>query len=148
MSAVKFLRILLLDMDGHTLARYRPMFMVMELLLFAVAGFFWVTTDRAPATLTAHTWGAFAYAFPAQMWASLLMLASFTTFWGLVRPPARRMIALGLVLHVVNYSSLAASAAFSGGDIAVALYAGFFAGIHAMLGILTAKPGWADDFDH
>lgn len=146
MSAERFIRLLLFDLDGHTLARYRPLFMMMEAMLFAIAGTFWIVTDHAPEVFAAQTWGAFAWQFPAQMWATLLMLASFATFFGLVRPPARRLIYLGLGLHVVNYSALAGSAALTGGDLAVALYAVFFATVHAILGVLTARRGWGDDF--
>ena len=148
MSAVAFIRIILIDLQGHTLARYRPMFMLIEMLLFFIAGVFWIVTDKSPETFSPATWGWFAYSFPAQMWASMLMVASFTTFWGLVRPPARGMIILGLLLHVTNYSALAYSAFMTSGDMAVSLYACFFAAIHALLGTLIIRRGDRYDIDN
>lgn len=146
MSAETFFRILLIDLQGHTLTRYRPVFMLIEAVLFLIAGIFWIAYNFAPDAFNAHTWGDWAYQFPARMWASLLMLASFTTFWGLVRPPARRMIVLGIALHVLNYGSLGLSAIFSGGDFAVALYAMFFMSMHALLGALIYRRGYGDGF--
>lgn len=146
MSAEQFMKLVMFDLAGHTLARYRPMFMLMETMLFAIAGAFWIATDTTPEAFSARTWGEFAYSFPAQMWASLLMIASFATFIGLLHPPERRMIFAGLTLHVLNYGTLAVSAAISNGDLAVAFYAGFFLTFHALLGLLTARRGWGDGF--
>lgn len=118
----------------HSIGRYRPLLMWSQLALFFVGVFFWVGVSRGAATFTPETWGHFAYSLPAQAWAFWNMAASAITFIGIKRPTRRRMVVVGGLMNCVQFAALAYSAAFTGGDPAVSLYASiYFLPLHIWL---------------
>lgn len=118
----------------NALDRHRPMFLVMQGLLFFISALFWVDARTIGVGFDEATWGSFAYAIPAELWAFVLMATSSLTMIGLVKPVKRWMVAVGCVLHCVQFLVLSYSAVFTGGVFVVGLYAScFFLPLHAWM---------------
>jgi len=107
----------------HTLERYAPLYGLMQVGMFIIGCVFWVEASSGASSFSPVTWGDFAYSFPAQFWAFVNMFAAFVTLIGLINPVHRRMVAFGGCVHLCQHVALAYSAAMTGGDLAVALYA-------------------------
>jgi len=107
----------------HTLQRYGPAFIVWHGLMFLVGFMFWRDAAQTEISLFRETtWGAVAYSQKAEVWAAINMVASTLSVIGLVDRPRRYFAVVGGVLNVAQYFVLSYSAAFTGGDPAVALY--------------------------
>lgn len=109
----------------HTLERYAPIYGLVQLGLFMIGCAFWIDARSGTSEFSPTTWGEFAYSFPAEFWAFLTMTGACAALVGLINPVKRGMVLFGGGLHICQHVALAYSAALTGGDIAVALYAAF-----------------------
>jgi hypothetical protein len=117
--------------EDHSLNRYGPIVMMMQIALFAVGALFWIDARNGAHGFQETTWGWFAYQFPAEVWALINLSAAFLTFIGLVEPRHRYSLIAGSVLHVVQFAGLSVSILFTDGEAVVGLYAAlFFLPIH------------------
>lgn len=113
------------------LDRYRPLLSAMQVFLFFIAVLFWVEATTVNKAFRPEMWGDFAYQAPAQGWAAMMMAASAMSFVGLIRPIQRHMVIAGSAMHCFQFSVVSYSAAFTGGDFGVAIYAStFFLPLH------------------
>lgn len=110
-------------LDRHTLERYAPAYIFFQSILLAIGVYFWVASTTGVAKFSVETWGAFAYGLSAEFWSAMNMAASAICVIGLIDPIRRGMVVFGGLLHVAEYIGLTYSAAYTGGDIAVAIYA-------------------------
>jgi hypothetical protein len=92
-------------------------------LLFLIGATFWIDAMRGATAFSPAVWGAFAYSFPAWVWAGILMTCTGAILVGLIEPMHRRLVLLGSGVLTVNHSALAYSAFATNGDPAVGLYA-------------------------
>ena len=105
---------------------------------FAIGAFFYmdaVTTDSA---FSVEVWGEFALRFPAEMWAAGLMAGGALSLIGLLNPPKRIHLLIGSALCLVQFLVLSYSAAHTGGDPVVSLYAGWKEAPMAVLTFVAA----------
>lgn len=107
------------------LDRYRPLLSDAQLALFMIGATFWVGSIHDPGMFKLTTWGALAYAVPAEVWAGLNMVCSAMIWVGLIRPIRRRLVLIGSTVNVAQYAVLAVSAVGFGGEQAVGIYAAF-----------------------
>jgi hypothetical protein len=107
----------------HSLARYAPLLQLIYGLKFIIGAFFWIDAMQGAKAFSPEVWGAFAYSYPAWMWAGILMLCSGATLVGLIEPIHRRLVFVGSGAMIVNYIAITYSAFLTGGDPAVGLYA-------------------------
>ncbi len=115
----------------HSLSRYAPLLCLMQASLMVIGMIFWLDAMTGAEGFREETWGSFAYQLPAEFWALLNMLASATTFIGLLDPIKRRLVIIGGTLHSAQFAVLGYSITMTGGEIPVGLYAGaFFLPIH------------------
>ena len=115
----------------HSLPRYAPLLCGIQVSLFVVGTIFWFDAILGAKNFDVNTWGTFAYAFPAEIWAGWNMAASAITFVGLIDPIKRRLVIVGASLHSVQFAMLAYSITITGGEIPVGLFSGaFFLPLH------------------
>jgi len=107
----------------HSLERYGPLLGVFQFCLLFIGAVFWIDASSGAQNFSATTWGAMAYAIDAEFWAMANMGASAIALIGLINPIHRRMVTIGGSLHIAQNLAISYSAAFTGGDMAVALYA-------------------------
>ena len=105
------------------LARMRSVFVPLQLQFFAVGLFFFFTSVSKPGAFSPETWGEMAYRWPASWWATYGMGAASITYYGLRIPMRHRWIIVGGLAHCAQFLALSWSAAFTGGDPVIALYA-------------------------
>lgn len=99
-------------------------FHLFYLCVQAVIGcLFWIEASVRDAAFSVETFGRFALMFPAEFWAGLMIAGSLMTFAGLMRPPHRPAILLGSGVNLVQFCALGYSAALTGGELVVGLYA-------------------------
>jgi len=110
----------------HSLERYAPLFQLFHALLFGIGVVFWIDTMGNGSAFNAGAWGQFAYAWPAAVWAMILMASSAACLIGLIDPIHRRLVVLGGVVQIANYIAISYSAFYTGGDPAVGIYAASF----------------------
>ena len=109
--------------ERHSLARYRPMAMAFECGLFFIGVLFWIEARLGGEAFSAAIYGDLALRFSAEFWAMLMMCGAAITINGLVKPVHRKRIALGAIVQIINFGLLSASAAFYGGEFAIAVFA-------------------------
>lgn len=120
----------------HELDRYRPILCMIESALFGIACLFWIDANTSAVGYSEETWGSFAYQFKAEFWAFIMMAGSAFSLIGLIRPIMRNMVTFGAVIQTVQFSLLSYSAAFTGGEFAIAIYASvLFVPLHFWLAI-------------
>jgi hypothetical protein len=107
----------------HELDRYRPILCMIEAALFGIGCLFWVDSMTDQVGYSEATWGSFAYQFNAEFWAFIMMAASAMTLIGLIRPIMRKMVTFGALIQTVQFALLSYSAAFTGGEFVIAIYA-------------------------
>jgi hypothetical protein len=117
---------IIVSREDHSLNRYGPLLMMMQIALFAVGALFWIDARNGAQGFHENTWGWFAYQSPAEFWALMNLSAAFLTFIGLVEPRHRYSLIAGSVLHVVQFAGLSASILFTSGEAVVGLYAAMF----------------------
>lgn len=126
-------------LSRNTLDRHRPFLIVIELQLFTIGCLFWVDSYGSSSQLTPETWGSLAYMFPADMWAFCAMFCSAVLINGLMKPIKGRMVVLGSAVSCIQFIVLSYSAAFTGGEVVIGLYASvFFLPIHIWILIEAA----------
>lgn len=77
--------------------------------------------------------------FPADMWAFCAMFCSAVLINGLMKPIKGRMVVLGSAVSCIQFIVLSYSAAFTGGEVVIGLYASvFFLPIHIWILIEAA----------
>lgn len=110
--------------NAHNLERFQPILILMEVGTFLVGCLIWVEAWTGDGTaFRPSTWGLAAWNASAEFWAAAIMGASALTIIGLMQPPKRWMVSVGALAHCVVLSGLGLSAALSGGDMAVAVFA-------------------------
>lgn len=109
--------------DRHSLARFRPLAMAFEFGLFFIGTLFWIEARLKGDSFSADIYGNVALLLPAEFWAVLMMGASAITINGLIKPIHNRRVALGSCLQLANFTALAYSAAFTGGEFVIAVFA-------------------------
>lgn len=118
----------------HSLERYAPLFIVIQGLLFIVGCIFWIDASQGASAFSPTTWGRWAWDLSAEFWAALNMGASAICLIGLINPIHRKMVILGGSLHMLQHIGLSFSAFFTGGDVAIGLYASvFFLTLHMVM---------------
>jgi len=108
---------------GRPLERYGPLLVTINLSLLAISIFFWIDANAGARGFQEATWGAFAYSFPANSWAAIMMAGSALVAGGLVRPPSARLVAVGCVLQLIEFGGIAYSAVLTGGEMVVGIFA-------------------------
>lgn len=107
----------------HSLARYRPIAMAFEIGLFFIGVLFWIEARLSGEAFSASIYGNFALVFPAEFWAMIMMCGAAITVNGLIKPVHRKRIALGAIVQIFNFGFISASAAFTGGEFVIAVFA-------------------------
>lgn len=97
-----------------------------NVLLLAIATLFWIDATTTKAGFSADTWGYFSYQYPAAMWAFIMMAASAITINGLLLPTKHWMVIVGCAMQLIQFSAIAYSAIFTGGEFVVGIYAGLY----------------------
>lgn len=116
------------------LDRHRPIFTVMQFLLFCIGAIFWIDANTTGVGFKEETWGSLAYSLPAEAWAFMNMASSTITMIGLARPIKGWMVAIGTTGHLIQFMVLSYSATMCGGVFVVGLYASvFFMPLHIWL---------------
>lgn len=110
----------------NALDRHRPVFLVMQGLLFIIGVIFWIDAMSGGAGFKEDTWGWLAYSFPAKGWAFVNMGTAAITMIGLMRPIKNWMVAAGSLSHIVQFLVLSYSATMCGGVFVIGLYASVF----------------------
>lgn len=118
-------------LDNNSIARYRPLLGWMQLTLFGIGSLFWVEATLGGQGFKAQLFGEFAFAFPAEFWAGLMMGASVITYIGLIKPVRYHMVIIGSLINLAQFLALSYSAFYTRGEFVVGLYAScLFAPIH------------------
>lgn len=124
---------------GGYVARYRPMLMHIQFSLF-VAGFsFYVLGRLGSDVYDAETWGRLLYIHPLWFWGAYNMLASAICIIGLINPPHKLTILVGLALHVVQFCAMSISCFFFGGDETLGGWGLAFLMFHAIAFVKSAQ---------
>jgi hypothetical protein len=123
--------------------RYGPAFIAFEIGLLVIASLFWImASNRGGMAFSPETWGDWACQYPAQMWAGLTMLGGTLTAMGLIHPANRWQIAVGGLVQAAQFTALAMSAAFTGGQLVIAIYAMvIFVPFHLLVIVGAARHG-------
>lgn len=125
---------------ANSLDRYRPALMYAQMSLFLFGCFFWIDANSGGAGFKEVTWGSFAYFIPAKIWAAWNMVASAICIVGLKKPVKTKLVVLGAFLHCLQFSVIAYSTTFTGGEPVVGLFAStFFLPLHMWLLIEAAR---------
>lgn len=118
----------------NSLNRYRPAILYTQYSLFVFGVMFWLDANLGSEGFKEATWGAFAYFFPAKMWAALNMGASALAIVGLKKPIRTWMVSAGAFLHCVQFGAISYSATYTGGEMIVGLFASvYFLPLHMWL---------------
>lgn len=120
--------------DCNSIDRHRPLFMLMQALLFCIGVVFWIDAMTGGVGFREDTWGSLAYSIPATVWAFVNMATAAITMIGLVRPIRGWMVAVGAGGQILQMLILSYSATMCGGVFVIGLYASvFFLPIHLWL---------------
>jgi len=109
--------------DRHSLSRFRPLAMAFEFGLFFIGALFWIEARLQGEAFSAGIYGNLALMLPAEFWAATMMAAAAITINGLIKPIHRVRVAIGSCLQLANFAALACSAAFTGGEFVIAVFA-------------------------
>ena len=113
-------------LSKNSLNRYRPAILYTQYSLFVFGVMFWIDANLGADGFKEETWGAFAYFFPAKMWAALNMGASALAIIGLKKPIRSWMVAIGAALHCVQFGAISYSATYTGGEMIVGMFASVY----------------------
>ncbi len=108
------------------IGRYRPLLVASNAALLIIGALFMADAVTGAQGFNESTWGKFAYSYPAEMWASIMMAGCAMCLIGLVNPVRWWMVTFGGVVQCVNFIALAYSAIVTGGEYAVGVYASFY----------------------
>jgi hypothetical protein len=107
----------------HSIQRYRPVFMMFQIGLLIVGSLFWINAKTYDQGFSAEIYGTFALQFPAEMWAAIMMAGSAITWLGLIKPIRHKTIITGSLINALQFAALSYSAAFTGGEFVIAVFA-------------------------
>lgn len=105
----------------NSLLRYRPGLLYIEYAFLFFGICFWVSATIGHEGFGEETWGAFAYIFPAKVFAAFNMGASALCIIGLRKPIKTWMIAAGAALQCLQFSVISYSAIYTDGEMIVGL---------------------------
>ena len=89
--------------------------------------------------LSPDTWGNWACILPAEVWASVQIVAAMMGLVGLIDPPRWRLVAAGSILNAFQFQALALSAILSDGQTVIGVWpCAMFVPAH----ILLATEAW------
>lgn len=121
---------------GRSLDRYRPLWMHFEFGLLTIGILFWVSIGMGVSAFSPETWGTWACAYPARLWAAIMVISSAMIFTGLMRPITARRVAIGAIIQTLQFMALAYSATFTGGQFVIGVYSSvLFAPLHIVLAV-------------
>lgn len=130
---------------GGRLMRYRPVFMVVQVMLCIISLAFYYSTFFPQPLMRAETWGTLAYELPARWWAAYGVVAAALTWAGLRIPVRNWMVTAGAVMQCAQYVVLSWSAVFTGGEPVVGIYVYlFFLPLHLWI-LIETWHGRSDD---
>lgn len=109
--------------DRHGLERLRPAAMAFQFGLFFVGCLFWVEAALSGEAFSQDIYGELALSLPAEFWAFATMAGSAITINGLIRPMHRMRVAIGAGITLSVFAALSYSAAFTGGEFVIAVFA-------------------------
>jgi len=129
------------SLQGHTgyVARHRPILIQIQFSLFIVGTMFYVFGRLGSDLYDQSTWGSLLYIHPLWFWGAYNMLASSICIIGLMNPPRRKTILMGLGMHVVQFSAVAVSCLFYGGDFTLGVWGIGFLIFHGVVFVRTAQ---------
>ena len=114
--------------------RFRPVLIALEISLLLIGSLFWIDTMLGGDSFSPETWGAWACQWPAEAWAAVMIGGSVATISGLMHPITRARIVVGSLIHLVQFTALALSALFTGGEFVIAVFSLiFFVPMHVVL---------------
>lgn len=102
--------------------RFRPVLMLFEGALLLVGCLFWISTQSGVDSFSPETWGDWACALPAELWAGVQMFAGAAIVTGLMHPVTRWRIIIGCLVQIIQFAGLSVSAMGSGGQFVIAVY--------------------------
>lgn len=114
--------------------------MMFECGLFFIGALFWIEARLSGEAFAQDIYGRFALLFPAEAWAFLFMAGSAITINGLMKPVHHMRVTIGACIQFVNFSALTYSAAFTGGEFVIAVFASvMFATPHIWIAVEGIK---------
>lgn len=103
--------------------RHRPLLIQIQITLFLVGIFFYVSGVTWPGVFQESTWGSLAYERPAWFWGAVNAVSAMITAMGLIKPVKNWMIVSGAALQVLQFGAITVSCFTYGGDKGIGLYA-------------------------
>lgn len=126
--------------EGASLDRYRPIWIMIEGGLLAIAALFWISIGLDVSAFSPDTWGEWACQFPARYWAAIMGVSATLTITGLIRPITARRVAFWSTVQALQFIALAYSATFTGGQFVIGVYSSvLFAPLHLVLAVQALK---------
>lgn len=113
--------------------RHRPLLIQVQVALFLVGLFFYVSGVTWPGVFQESTWGSLAYERPAWFWGAVNAVSAMITAMGLIRPVKNWMIVCGAVLQVCQFGAITTSCMAYGGDKGIGLYAAALLVLHCKM---------------
>jgi len=107
----------------HSIARYRPLLMGFQILLFIAGSLFWWEAKTSNEAFNVTLYGSFALQYPAELWAGAMMGFSTLAWIGLIKPIHKKMVAIGAIGNAIQFMLLSYSAVFTGGEFIVGVFA-------------------------
>lgn len=101
---------------------HREFLILMEMIPMLV-GIYTIATGGGESIFTPNTWGTILTDIEAVKLGQINVLCCAMVLIGLIRPIHWRMLVAGSSLQVVHFGFIAYSCLYSGGDIAVGIYA-------------------------
>lgn len=100
----------------------REVWFLIQFSFLLVGVFSWVADGVGVDSFSPETWGEWACQFPAAFWGGCTAVFSAMVLSGLMRPMKRERIIVGASLQALQFTGIAYSAAFTGGQFAIALW--------------------------
>ena len=123
--------------------RYGPLLIAFNLAMLLIGCLFMADALTGSRGFNPDTWGQFAYAYPARMWAGIMICGSLMCMIGLVRPVQRWMVLVGAGVQFAQFAAISYSAIFTDGEFVVGIYASIlFMPLYAWMWV-KALPGSA-----
>lgn len=120
--------------DRYSINRFRPLLLAIEVMLCVIGCLFWVNSWIGYPSFTPWTYGDLAYSIPVKFWAAGIMGGSAMCVIGLIKPVKKWMVIVGSALLAVQFSVLAYSAIYTGGEFVIGIFSSnFFLTFHLWL---------------
>ena len=119
---------------SDALARHSPLLIAESAATLIIGALFMADALTGSKGFNPETWGQFAYAYPAEMWAALMLGGSLLCIIGLIRPVQAWMVAVGSSIQFAQFAAIAYSAIYTDGEYVIGIYASvFFMPLYAWL---------------